>query len=205
MEQLTDALKHYNPQLLVVSGLQMMDMFKFSPGVREARLRQVQIQLTSQPQDTLQHFELASYVELQLLQQLRQFVLPYVDSLGMNEQELSNLRQVLENGRTTLATDWNPRVAHTLDQMRQVFISLQEDYSAQRQTDTRRRMVSRIHVHTLAYQAILTIANSKWKNTRAAAAKAALTAHRYVCKTQFVSDIPFIYLLLYSMKKICHL
>ncbi|EDW70387.1 ADP-dependent glucokinase [Drosophila virilis] len=187
VEQLTDALKHYNPQLLVVSGLQMMDMFKFSPGVREARLRQVQIQLTSQPQDTLQHFEFASYVELQLLQQLRQFVLPYVDSLGMNEQELSNLRQVLENGRTTLATDWNPRVAHTLDQMRQVFISLQEDYSAQRQSDTRRRMVSRIHVHTLAYQAILTIANSKWKNTRAAAAKAALTAHRYVCKTQFVN------------------
>lgn len=191
VEQLTDALKQYNPQLLVVSGLQMMDMFKFSPGVREARLRQVQSQLTSQPPDTLHHFEFASYVELQLLHQLRQFVLPYVDSLGMNEQELSNLRQVLRHGRTTLATDWNPRIANTLDQMRQVFISLLEDYYVQRMIDSHRRMVSRIHVHTLAYQAILTITNSKWKNTRAAAAKAALTAHRYVCKSQFVSDKPF--------------
>ncbi|KAL7731510.1 hypothetical protein ACLKA6_011978 [Drosophila palustris] len=187
VEQLTDALKQYQPQLLVVSGLQMMDMFKFSPGVREARLNQVKKQLISQPRDTLQHFELASYVELELLQQLRQYVLPYVDSLGMNEQELSNLREVLQHGSTTLATDWNPRVANTLDQMRQVFISLLEDYHTKREADTQRRVVSRIHVHTLAYQAIMTIVNSKWKNTRGAAAKAALTAHRYVCKSQFVN------------------
>ncbi|KAH8419634.1 hypothetical protein KR222_011394 [Zaprionus bogoriensis] len=187
VEQLTDALKRYQPQLLVVSGLQMMDMFKFSPGVREARLQQVQLQLTSQPKDTLHHFEFASYVELQLLQQLRLFVLPYVDSLGMNEQELTNLCQVLKYGRTTLATDWNPRIAHTLDQMRQVFVHLLEDYNAQWQADRQRRIVSRIHVHTLAYQAILTATNSKWKNTRAAAAKAALTAHRYVCKSQFIN------------------
>lgn len=80
VEQLTDALKMYQPQLLVVSGLQMMDMFTFKSGEREARLQQVQRQLTSQPQGTLNHFEMASYVELQLLQQLRHFVLPYVDS-----------------------------------------------------------------------------------------------------------------------------
>lgn len=187
VEQLTDALKMYQPQLLVVSGLQMMDMFTFKSGEREARLQQVQRQLTSQPQGTLNHFEMASYVELQLLQQLRHFVLPYVDSLGMNEQELSNLQQVLAHGRTTLATDWNPRIAHTLDQMRQVFISLLEDYEDRSSSDAKRRSISRIHVHTLAYQAILTTAGSKWKNTRAAAAKAALTAHRYVCKSQFVS------------------
>ncbi|XP_062127508.1 ADP-dependent glucokinase [Drosophila sulfurigaster albostrigata] len=187
VEQLTDALKQYHPQLLVVSGLQMMDMFKFSPGVREARLNQVKQQLINQPRDTLQHFEFASYVELELLQKLRQLVLPYVDSLGMNEQELSNLREVQQHGSTTQATDWNPRLAHTLDQMREVFISLAEDYHSQRQADSQRRLISRIHVHTLAYQAILTIANSKWKNTRAAAAKAALTAHRYVCKSQFVN------------------
>lgn len=165
----------------------MMDMFSFNPGEREERLLQVQRQLTSQPNDTLNHFEMASYVELRLLQQLRQFVLPYVDSLGMNEQELANLQQVLSHGRTTLATDWNPRIAHTLDLMRQVFISLLEDHKETSAGDPDRRRISRIHVHTLAYQAILTTAGSKWKNTRAAAAKAALTAHRYVCKSQFVS------------------
>ncbi|XP_017840802.2 ADP-dependent glucokinase [Drosophila busckii] len=187
VEHLTEALKSFHPQLLVISGLQMMDMFKFKAGVREARLRQVQLQLTSQRRDTLHHFEFASYVELQLLQQLRQYVLPYVDSLGMNEQELSNLRQVLQHGRTTLATDWNPRIANTLDQMRQVFISFLEDFHDKRREDTQRRLISRIHVHTMAYQAIMTIANSKWKHTKAAAAKASLTAHRYVCKTQFVN------------------
>ncbi|XP_017090168.2 ADP-dependent glucokinase [Drosophila bipectinata] len=187
VEQLTLALKEYHPQLLVVSGLQMMDMFSFNPGEREERLLQVQRQLTSQPNDTLNHFEMASYVELRLLQQLRQFVLPYVDSLGMNEQELANLQQVLSHGRTTLATDWNPRIAHTLDLMRQVFISLLEEHEERRSRDPESRRISRIHVHTLAYQAILTTAGSKWKNTRAAAAKAALTAHRYVCKSQFIN------------------
>ncbi|EDW72692.2 uncharacterized protein Dwil_GK17138 [Drosophila willistoni] len=187
VEQLTDALKDYHPQLLVVSGLQMMDMFTFQPGEREARLQQVKWQLISQPKDTLHHFEMASYVELQLLQQLQQLVLPYVDSLGMNEQELSNLQQVLSYGRITMATDWNPRIAMTLDKMRQVFISLLEDYEHEHIRDAKRRRISRIHVHTLAYQAILTISRSQWKNTKAAAAKAALTAHRYVCKSQFIN------------------
>ncbi|KAH8303585.1 hypothetical protein KR018_004598 [Drosophila ironensis] len=186
VEQLTRALEAYHPQLLVVSGLQMMDMFSFNPGEREDRLRQVQRQLIGQPPDTLNHFEMASYVELRLMQQLGLFVLPYVDSLGMNEQELANLQQVLAHGRTTLATDWNPRIAHTLDLMRQVVISLLEEHE-QRQNDPQRRRISRIHVHTLAYQAILTTVGSRWKNTRAAAAKAALTAHRYVCKSQFIN------------------
>ncbi|XP_030372065.1 ADP-dependent glucokinase [Scaptodrosophila lebanonensis] len=187
VEQLTDALKVYQPQLLVISGLQMMDMFKFMPGVREARLRQVRAQLIQQTRNTLHHFEMASYVELKLLEQLREYVLPYVDSLGMNEQELANLQQVLEHGRTMLATDWNPRIANTLDQIRQVFISLVEDFYRNRKADPQRRLVSRIHVHTLAYQVILRVMDSKWKNTRAAAAKAALTAHRYVCKSQFIN------------------
>ncbi|EDW40526.1 GL25288 [Drosophila persimilis] len=187
VEEMTNALKLYHPQLLVVSGLQMMDMFSFNPGEREKRLQQVKMQLISQPSDTRNHFEMASYVELKLLQELRQFVLPYVDSLGMNEQELSNLQQVLTHGRTTLATDCNPRIAHTLDQMRQVFIHLLEDYSVESRSDPKRRRVSRLHVHTLAYQAIFTIVDSQWKNTQAAAAKAALTAHRYVCKSQFIN------------------
>lgn len=36
-------------------------------------------------------------------------------------------------------------------------------------------------MHTLAFQAILVDKNSAWKNTKAATAKAALTAYRHTC------------------------
>lgn len=49
------------------------------------------------------------------------------------------------------------------------------------------RSLTRIHVHTLAYQAILTVHGSTWKNSIGAAAKASLTAHRHVCGTSLVS------------------
>jgi len=32
------------------------------------------------------HFEMASFAELELLKQLTKFVVPYSDSMGMNEQ-----------------------------------------------------------------------------------------------------------------------
>jgi len=49
------------------------------------------------------------------------------------------------------------------------------------------RQLTRLHVHTLAYQAILTVKNSPWKNSKAAAAKASLTANRHVCGSKEVS------------------
>ncbi|XP_036326843.1 ADP-dependent glucokinase-like [Rhagoletis pomonella] len=187
VEHFDAALRSFQPRLLVISGLQMMDSYRFIPGVREARLLKVQDQITSQAPTTLQHFEMASYVEIELLQLLRQYVLPYVDSLGMNEQELENLRQVLTHGRTTLATDWNPRVATALDQMRSVFQILAQDYFRNVTGLSHRRLLTRIHVHTLAYQALLTVRDSRWERTQLAAAKAALTAHRHVCQTDMIN------------------
>ena len=50
----------------------------------------------------------------------------------------------------------------------------------------RGRRLSRIHLHTLAYQAILVTKGSAWKNTRYAAAKASLTANRHVCASNSI-------------------
>ncbi|XP_037938891.1 ADP-dependent glucokinase-like [Teleopsis dalmanni] len=187
LEHFEEALKEFQPKLVVISGLQMMDSYQFEEGVREARLYKVQQQISRQPPTVLQHFEMASYVEIELLQMLRKNVLPYVDSIGMNEQELDNLRQVLEFDRITLASDWNPRIASTLDHMREVFKILANNYYENIKRNGRLRLLTRIHVHTLAYQAILVVKDSQWNNTNVSAAKAALTAHRYVCQTNMVN------------------
>lgn len=186
LELFDEALANYNPRLLVVSGLQMMDSYKFAQGVRESRLEKVQKQISSQSESTLLHFEMASYVEIELLRLLSKHVIPYVDSIGMNEQELDNLQQVLNTGKIRFASDSNPRVATALDQMRKLFSLINKNYLINKRLEPKRRMLTRVHVHTLAYQAIMVVKESQWNNTKNAAAKASLTAHRYVCGTENV-------------------
>ena len=98
---------------------------------------------------------------------------------GMNEQELPNLQSMISNGTVILLAEQNPRIATTLDNMRAVFRALR---SAPQAT----RKLSRLHVHTLAYQAIMTEKGSSWKNTMSAAAKASLVAHRHTCGSQAI-------------------
>lgn len=181
-------VKQYQPKLFVVAGLQMLDNFPFkSPSVRSDRLRGVKEQMTSADASTLIHFEMASFVEIELINDLLVNIIPFVDSLGMNEQEIDNLARVLETGKISLSADSNPRVATTLDQTRKIFRILNKNYFANRKADTEVRQLSRIHVHTLAFQLILNVKQSKWQNIKNAAAKSSLTAHRHVCQASYVN------------------
>lgn len=137
----------------------------------------VKQQMIDQSESTKVHFEMASFAEESLLMELSELVIPFADSLGMNEQEITNLYNLMYYGNISLVSDSNPRVATVLDQMRTVFKLIRRNGK----TVTDARELTRIHVHTLAYQAILNVKNSFWKNTMAAAAKASLTANRHVC------------------------
>ncbi|KAF3832496.1 hypothetical protein F7725_026161 [Dissostichus mawsoni] len=104
------------------------------------------------------------------------------DSLGMNEQELPNLLSLLKGSNITVLSDPNPRVATVLDQMREVYrivnLRSKEDSDT---SSTKAKPLTRLHVHTLAFQAMIVTHGSKWKNTMSATAKASLTANRHVC------------------------
>lgn len=175
-----DAVHRFNPSLLIIGGLQLLDNFAFDPKLRTDRFHQLESLLESLPSNTKVHFEMASFVEDQLLNEIITYVIPYADSLGMNEQELSNLHSMLLYNNITYATDFNPRVATMLDQSRTVYKLLHK------RKNTKHRSLSRLHVHTLAYQAIFTDVDSSWKHSRSAAAKAALMANRHVCASSYV-------------------
>ena len=84
-------------------------------GERVSRLRKIQKQMKERSQDTTRiHFEMASFVDKSLLEELTTLVVPYADSLGMNEQELPNLHTMILYGNITLASDCNPRTAVVL-------------------------------------------------------------------------------------------
>ncbi|XP_012258006.2 ADP-dependent glucokinase [Athalia rosae] len=177
LEEFDKLLPEFAPDLFVVSGLQMMDNYPFPEGMRFSRLMKVKQQMINQPRSTKIHFEMASFAEENLLLELSELVIPFADSLGMNEQEIANLYSLMYNGNISLVADSNPRVATVLDQMRLLFKLIRKNGKSIENA----RQLTRIHVHTLAYQAILNVKNSVWKNTMAAAAKASLTANRHVC------------------------
>lgn len=199
----------YDPDLLVISGLQMMDNYPFQegnfsisavsfpsmnllnmfrvyfPGKRKNLLLNVKKQMLERLSSTRIHFEMASFAEDKLLFELCDLVVPFADSLGMNEQEIANLYNTMYYGNISLVADSTPRVATVLDQMRTLFKLIR----LRSKSIANARELTRIHVHTLAYQAIFTVKNSIWKNTMAAAAKASLTAYRHVCASSNVSII----------------
>ena len=174
-----DALQRFSPDLLVVSGLQMLDNFPYDVSIRSKKLIELQKLLASQPPSVRIHFEMASYTDEVLLRDLLQYVIPYADSLGMNEQELDNLHNIVLYGNISYASDPYPRIATTLDLMRSLNRALQQSKKPAH------HKVTRIHVHTLAYQVIAT--SQAWKYTRSAAAKASLVANRYVCNSSVIN------------------
>ncbi|XP_078413411.1 ADP-dependent glucokinase isoform X2 [Cetorhinus maximus] len=176
LEDFQEQLQQFKPSLLIISGLQMMDNFPFKPGQLEDRLRLLQDLMLSVDSTTGIHFEMASFVDSNLMSNLFNYVITHVDSLGMNEQELPNLLSMLKGSNITLLSDPYPRVANILDQMRDVYRVL----NSQEITSTQRRL-TRLHVHTLAFQAIIVAKESSWRNTMSATAKASLTANRHVC------------------------
>ncbi|XP_068447564.1 ADP-dependent glucokinase [Clinocottus analis] len=185
MAEFAEKLNDFNPDLLVVGGLQMMDNFPFQEGERDALLSRLSDLLSSSSPLIGVHFEMASFVEESIMEDLLHYVIPHADSLGMNEQELPNLLSLLKGSNITVLSDPNPRVATVLDQMREVYRIVNQrsmDGSDERDTNgTKAKPLTRLHVHTLAFQAMIVTRGSQWKNTMSATAKASLTANRHVC------------------------
>lgn len=181
LEAINDHILSFNPHLLVIGGLQMLDTYPFTEQELDERLVQLESFLSKVSASTLIHFEMASFVNADLLTKLLDKILPHCDSLGMNEQELPNLLSVLKTGKIVYISDSQIKVSKTLDTSRQLLslINLREH----------NRVLSRLHIHTLAYQAVFTLSDSNnWKSGIAAAVKSSLTATRYVCGDQSIDS-----------------
>lgn len=180
LEKFYEKSLKFRPDLIIVSGLQMMDNFPSPLETRKARiekLSQLLIDLRKSNSNLKIHFEMASFSEESLLRVITELIFPNIDSIGMNEQEAQNLFSLFVFGNISYVSDAYPRVALVLDQMRVLYDFIKSESKGR---------LSRIHVHTLAFQAILTNKDSKWKHSMASMAKAALTAHRHTCGSDII-------------------
>ncbi|KAG5441840.1 ADP-dependent glucokinase [Clonorchis sinensis] len=209
------------PDLVVVSGLQVMDNWAAgnTQDVRQSRLVELQNFLSQLPSETLVHFEMASFVNQTFASDMVRKLMPYVDSIGLNEQELPNLTSLLSSGSTTSISSAYPRVAHMLDEMRTVWATMTDPNLPRVPSASGPgwRRLSRIHLHTIAYQIIMVRRHTRggaearkqldatvkmggmparradvglaWPFARAAAAKASLIAHRHTCCASAIDPV----------------
>ena len=76
----------------------MMEGYPYQEGERETYFTKIQELLSKAKTETKTHFELASFVDEEIMTSIKDYVLPYSDSIGMNEQELPNLLSLMKTG-----------------------------------------------------------------------------------------------------------
>ncbi|XP_044139295.1 ADP-dependent glucokinase isoform X1 [Bufo gargarizans] len=175
LEVLLSSLEDFQPKLLVLSGLHMME--GLSQEKRASRLHEAASALSDVPSDILIHLELASMTDGDLMRGIiYQQVLPLVSSLGLNEQELLFLTQSADGPHSTLSA-WSgvPDVGIVSDILFWMLHGSGSEGSS----------LTRVHFHTLAYHIIATI-DGFWGNQVSAVAAGARVAGAQACASQTI-------------------
>ncbi|KAH0619911.1 hypothetical protein JD844_014336 [Phrynosoma platyrhinos] len=178
LEVFVSSLEEFHPDLVVLSGLHMME--GQTKEIRQKRLLEAVASISDIPSDVPVHLELASMTDPDLMSEIiHQQVFPLVDSIGLNEQELLFLTQAASGPHASVAS-WNgiPDVGVVSDIL--FWILKEHGRTAQKASD-----LTRIHFHTLAYHILATV-DGYWANQVAAVAAGARAAGMQACATQTI-------------------
>ncbi|CAJ0919679.1 unnamed protein product [Ranitomeya imitator] len=174
LEVLLSNLEDFQPKLLVLSGLHMME--GLSQEERTSRLQEAASALSDVPSDILIHLELASMTDGDMMRGIIYQVFPLISSLGLNEQELLFLTQSANGPHSTLSA-WPavPDVGVVSDILLWILQGSGSEASG----------LTRVHFHTLAYHIIATI-DGFWENQVAAVAAGARVAGTQACASETI-------------------
>ncbi|XP_069910813.1 ADP-dependent glucokinase isoform X1 [Oryctolagus cuniculus] len=178
LEVFVSSLEEFQPDLVVLSGLHMME--GQSTELQRRRLLEVVTSISDIPTGVPVHLELASMTNRELMSSIvHQQVLPAVASLGLNEQELLFLSQSASGPHSSLSS-WNgvPDVGVVSDIL--FWILKEHGRSESRASD-----LTRIHFHTLVYHILATV-DGHWANQLAAVAAGARVAATQACATETI-------------------
>ncbi|KAM9124730.1 ADP-dependent glucokinase isoform 3-T3 [Pangshura tecta] len=178
LEVFVSSLDEFQPDLVVLSGLHMME--GQSREVREKRLLEAVTSISDIPSDIPIHLELASMTDQDLMSKImNQQVFPLVNSVGLNEQELLFLTQSASGPHASLGF-WNgvPDVGIVSDIL--FWILKKHGRTMDKASD-----LTRIHFHTLAYHILATV-DGYWGNQKAAVAAGARVAGTQACATETI-------------------
>ncbi|KAF4804571.1 ADP-dependent glucokinase [Turdus rufiventris] len=177
LEVFVSSLDEFQPDLVVLSGLHMME--GQSKEMRHRRLMEAVASISDIPTDIPIHLELASMTDQDFMSNIMHQVFPLVNSIGLNEQELLFLTQSASGPHASLAS-WSgiPDVGVVSDIL--FWILKEHGKTAERASD-----LTRIHFHTLAYHILATV-DGHWGNQAAAVAAGARAAGTQACATDTI-------------------
>ncbi|KAM5176286.1 ADP-dependent glucokinase isoform 3-T3 [Callospermophilus lateralis] len=178
LEVFVSSLEEFQPDLVVLSGLHMME--GQSKELQRKRLLEVVTSISDIPTGVPVHLELASMTNRELMNSIvHQQVFSAVTSLGLNEQELLFLSQSASGPHASLAS-WNgvPDVGMVSD----ILFWILKEHG---RTNSRASDLTRIHFHTLVYHILATV-DGHWANQLAAVAAGARVAGIQACATKTI-------------------
>ncbi|KAM9754442.1 ADP-dependent glucokinase isoform 2-T2 [Menidia menidia] len=178
LETFVASLEEFQPELVVLSGLHMMD--GQGRELWEERLNEAVAAIADIPKDIPIHLELASMTDKDFMNSIMQEVMPIVSSVGLNEQELLFLSQAGGGPHSALAA-WKgiPDVGRVSD----ILLWILENHG--RSDPSSEADLTRIHFHTLAYHILATV-DGYWGNQAAAVMAGARVASSQACGLQAV-------------------
>ncbi|XP_037110790.1 ADP-dependent glucokinase isoform X2 [Syngnathus acus] len=178
LETFVASLEEFQPDLVVLSGLHMME--GQGRQLWEERLKEAVAAISDIRKDIPIHLELASMTDKDYMNSIMQEVMPIVSSVGLNEQELLFLSQAGGGPHAHLA-GWEgvPAVGQVSD----ILLWILECHG--RSDPSSEAELTRVHFHTLAYHVLATV-DGYWANQEAAVAAGARVASSQACGTRVV-------------------
>ncbi|XP_017292527.1 ADP-dependent glucokinase isoform X1 [Kryptolebias marmoratus] len=174
LETFVESLDEFQPDLVVLSGLHMME--GQGRELWEERLKEAVEAIADIPKDIPIHLELASMTDKDYMNSIMQEqVMPAVSSIGLNEQELLFLSQAGAGPHAALPA-WKgiPDVGRVSD----ILLWILERHG--RSDPSSESDLTRIHFHTLAYHVLATV-DGHWGNQAAAVMAGARVASSQAC------------------------
>ena len=143
IESFHKAIETFHPQLIIVAGSHLLESLEVSE--RNIRLDVLVKALTSVPSNIAIHLEIAGVGDPTFLRQMAEKLLPLVDSIGLNEQELGALYQVTGGTTYSMSRFTSPTVpvaAGAIEHiMKLPFVN----------HNTGPHQISRVHLHYLSF------------------------------------------------------
>ncbi len=178
LEEFESSLETFNPDIVIFTGAHMLDGQPRE--VWRQRVTDITRVLKNIPRSVLVHFELATIGNLQFVRYLADEVLPQIDSLGLNEQELLSIAKSKEADFDFKTIGPKPAIPDASDILDWLF----DTYSPLNINNSR---LTRIHFHSLTYHIIVTpksrLGGTTWKGGLNAVMEGSKIASLQACNT----------------------
>ena len=190
LEVFAEALDSFDPTLVILSGLHMLEGRK--KGEWNKRLNDVKRVLAKVSRYVPIHLEMATVGNLEFLPLLADTILPYVNSLGLNEQELTSLAKSKNAQFDFNVIGPKPGIPDSGDLLYWLYNTYTDLREGKNDEESR---LSRIHFHSLSFHILVVpkreLAGVKWESSLQSARLGSRIASLQACQLDEINKEDF--------------